>query len=54
MDFKLVSDYKPQGDQGNAIKSLWSAGFLTASSTGCCWGDRVGEDLHHGQSDRGG
>src|SRR5215470_12506181 len=22
MDFKLVSDYKPQGDQGNAIKSL--------------------------------
>ena len=22
MDFKLVSDYKPQGDQGTAIKSL--------------------------------
>src|SRR5499426_616789 len=22
MDFKLVSDYKPRGDQGNAIKSL--------------------------------
>ena len=22
MDFKLVSDYKPQGDQGSAIKSL--------------------------------
>jgi len=22
MDFKLVSDYKPQGDQGRAIESL--------------------------------
>ena len=36
MDFKLVSDYKPQGDQGNAIKSL-VRGVLTASSTRCCW-----------------
>ncbi|MGC2196316.1 MAG: DEAD/DEAH box helicase family protein, partial [Terriglobales bacterium] len=22
MDFRLISDYKPQGDQGTAIKSL--------------------------------
>ena len=22
MDFKLISDYKPQGDQGRAIESL--------------------------------
>ena len=22
MDFKLVSDYKPQGDQGQAIEAL--------------------------------
>ena len=36
MDFKLVSDYKPQGDQGRAIESLLRGMCMTASSTRFC------------------
>ena len=37
VDFRLVSNYKPQGDQAKAIEAL-TRGFLTASNTRFCSG----------------
>ena len=36
MDFKLVSDYTPQGDQGRAIGNRSCAAFSTASNIRFC------------------
>ena len=36
MDFKLVSSYKPQGDQGAAIRGAHARASMTASSIRCC------------------
>ncbi len=54
MDFKLVSDYKPRGDQATAIEALVRRRFRPRAAPGFAGRDRVGQDLHHGQGDRAG
>ena len=51
MDFKLVSDYKPQGDQGRAIESLLRGIYRPRAASGVAGRHRLGQDFHHGQGD---
>ncbi len=53
MDFKLVSSYKPQGDQGRAIESLLRGVYDREQHQVLLGRHRVGQDVHHGQGDRG-
>ncbi len=54
MDFKLVSDYKPQGDQGRAIESLLRGVYDREQHQVLLGVTGLGQDVHHGQGDRGG
>jgi len=51
MDFQLVSDYRPRGDQGNAIQELVS-GLAAVSSTDPCSELPARAKLYHGQDHR--
>ena len=50
MDFRLVSDYKPKGDQGHAIEEL-NRGIYAGEKHQVLLRDRFRQDLHHGQGD---
>jgi len=50
MDFKLVSNYKPQGDQGSAIESLLH-GVFDREQHQVLSSHWFGKNLHHGQGD---
>ncbi len=54
MDFKLISPYRPTGDQPEAIDEL-SRGILdgtpSSDSIGC---NRVRKDIHYGECNRAG
>ena len=52
MDFRLVSDYKPKGDQGTAIDRLLRGICRPRAASGSAGGYGLGQDLHHGQSHR--
>ena len=50
--FKLVSEYKPAGDQPTAIKELVSGVERAGARPGAAGRHRLGQDLHHGAGDR--
>ena len=51
MDFRLVSDYKPKGDQGRAIESLMR-GLADREQHQVLLGvTGSGKTYHHGQGD---
>ncbi len=52
MEFRLVSSYKPQGDQGRAIESLTRGVVRWREASGAAGRHRLGQDLHDGQGHR--
>ena len=51
--FKLVSDFEPAGDQPTAIAELVDGVRRQRARPGAARRHRLGQDLHHGQGDRG-
>jgi excinuclease ABC subunit B len=48
MDFKLVSSYKPQGDQGRAIETLLRGVYDREQHQVLLGVTGFGQDVHHG------
>ncbi len=53
IELKMVTDFKPSGDQPTAIRDLVEGLADQVADAGAARRHRLGQDLHHGQGDRG-
>ena len=53
MPFTLGIDYQPRGDQATAIEQLTRGSIRRREPSDAAGRDRIGQDVHHGQVDRG-